>query len=254
MTSLKGRTALITGVGRQNGIAAAIALMLASKGVHIFATYFQSFDARYYNTPVTEPETVLDSIRAHQVQVVGMSADLSLPTGPQHVFSTALNHFGHIDILINTAAYSVNSNILSLTTNEIDLHYAVNVRAMLLLCQLLARSHDGRIGGRIINFTSGHTISPMPNELPYIATKSAIEGLTLSLSRALAPQHITVNTIDPGATDTGWIDEVMREEFVKSAPFGRIGQPIDVAHLVHFLVSDQGQWITGQVIRSRGGT
>ncbi|HKF93979.1 MAG TPA: SDR family oxidoreductase, partial [Gammaproteobacteria bacterium] len=187
------------------------------------------------------------------VQALGVAADLSMSDAPQHVFATALAHFRHIDILINTAAYCVNADIFALTADEIDRHYAVNVRAMLLLCQAFVRQHDGRSGGRIINFTSGQTLTPMPTELPYIATKSAIEGLTGSLARAVVSHHITVNTIDPGATDTGWIDAALREQLIQHAPLGRIGEPIDVAHLVRFLVSDQGQWMTGQVLHSRGG-
>jgi 3-oxoacyl-[acyl-carrier protein] reductase len=122
-----------------------------------------------------------------------------------------------------------------------------------LLCQAFADQHDGRAGGRIVNMTSGQGVTPMPGELPYVMTKAAIEGLTLTLSAALAPKRITVNAIDPGATDTGWISDQLRAELLRHAPFGRVGVPDDAARLIGFLVSDAGQWITGQVIRSRGG-
>src|SRR5690348_14765509 len=124
MTGLSGRTALITCVGRRNGIAAAIAHALASYGVHIFTTYYQPFDAHFYNTPINEPEAILDDLRAQGVQALGVAADLSVAATPQHVFATALAHFGHIDILINTAAYCVNADIFSLTVDELDRHYA----------------------------------------------------------------------------------------------------------------------------------
>ena len=75
----------------------------------------------------------------------------------------------------------------------------------------------------------------------------------LTLSAALASKRITVNAVDPGATDTGWISDQLRAALLEQAPFGRVGLPDDAARLIGFLVSDEGQWITGQVIRSRGG-
>ena len=93
----------------------------------------------------------------------------------------------------------------------------------------------------------------MPDELAYIATKGAIEALTLSLSAAVAAKGITVNAIDPGTTDTDWMTEEERQAWSKQNPFGRLGTPADAARLVRFLASDEGAWITGQVIHSRGG-
>jgi NAD(P)-dependent dehydrogenase (short-subunit alcohol dehydrogenase family) len=79
-------------------------------------------------------------------------------------------------------------------------------------------------------------MTAMPAELPYVTTKAAIEGLTLTLSAALASKRITVNAVDPGATDTGWISEHLHAELVGQAPFGRIGLPDDAARLIGFLV------------------
>jgi 3-oxoacyl-[acyl-carrier protein] reductase len=93
----------------------------------------------------------------------------------------------------------------------------------------------------------------MPGNLPYAATKGAIEAATMALSIALAPKRITVNAVDPGATDTGWMGEELRQALVKSTPLGRVGEPVDAARLIRFLASDDAEWITGQLIRSRGG-
>ena len=92
----------------------------------------------------------------------------------------------------------------------------------------------------------------MPGSLPYVASKGAIEALTFSLAPTLMGRGITINALDPGATDSGWIDDALRARLTQS-PAGRVGLPDDAARLVCFLASEQAAWITGQVLRSRGG-
>ncbi len=93
----------------------------------------------------------------------------------------------------------------------------------------------------------------MPESLPYIISKGAIEALTISLSGALASKQITVNAVDPGATDTGWMDADLHEILEAKAPSGRVGSPEDAMRIILFLASSQAAWITGQIIHSRGG-
>ena len=143
--------------------------------------------------------------------------------------------------------------IEQLTGEELDRHYAVNLRATSLLCAAFAR-HCPSGGGRIINLTSGQGLSPMPEELAYAATKGAIEALTLSLSAALAGKGITVNAVDPGPTDTGWLTRELYESLLAQASMGRLGTPEDAARLVAFLASEEAGWITGQILRSRGAS
>ena len=92
----------------------------------------------------------------------------------------------------------------------------------------------------------------MPGELAYIVTKSAIEAFTLSLAAELGPLGITVNAVDPGATDTGWINPQMRREWSVSSGVPKINQPEAAARLIEFLASDSSRHITGQVIHARG--
>jgi 3-oxoacyl-[acyl-carrier protein] reductase len=101
--------------------------------------------------------------------------------------------------------------------------------------------------------TSGQHRGAMPGELPYIAGKGALHQLTRSLAEAVAPKRITVNTVDPGATDTGWADEATYKWILEQEPFGRWGEPSDAARLIAFLCSEDAAWITGQVITSAGG-
>jgi len=93
----------------------------------------------------------------------------------------------------------------------------------------------------------------MPGKLAYVATKGAIEAFTITLAVEIAPRGITVNAVDPGPTDTGWMTEEVKRELLPRFPMGRIGQPEDVARLITFLASEDAGWITGQIIRSTGG-
>lgn len=108
-------------------------------------------------------------------------------------------------------------------------------------------------GGRIVNLTSGQFQGPMPGELAYATTKGAVDALTITLSAELAPLGITVNAINPGPTDTGWMTEAIKSDLQPLFPFGRIGQPKDAANVIKFLISDEADWITGQIIHSEGG-
>jgi 3-oxoacyl-[acyl-carrier protein] reductase len=127
------------------------------------------------------------------------------------------------------------------------------MRGAFLLTVEFARRFSGKSGGRIINLTSGQSVGPMPGELAYVATKGAVEAFTVSLSAELAAHGITVNAVDPGATDTGWMTEEVKGELLPRFPQGRTGLPEDAARLIAFLASDEAAWITGQVIHSRGG-
>jgi 3-oxoacyl-[acyl-carrier protein] reductase len=110
----------------------------------------------------------------------------------------------------------------------------------------------GRLSGRIIGVSSGQDWGPMPGELAYAATKGAMEAFTLSLASELAPLGITVNAVDPGATDTGWMTEQMRREWSVPSGVVKINQPEDAARVIVFLASDAARHLTGQVLHARG--
>ena len=235
------RTALITGVGRPEGIGFALAQRLAGQDYRL-ALHAVEPDAPQLQVQVGQPEGA-----------VHISADFTDPEAPERVVAAAADQLGHLDVLVVNHARSVRQGLGELTAEEIDTSLAINVRASLLLVQAFHARHDGRLGGRIVLMTSGQHRGPMPGELPYIAGKGALHQLTRSLAEAAAPKRITVNTVDPGATDTGWADEATYQWILEQEPFGRWGNPADAARLISFLCSEDAGWITGQVITSAGG-
>ena len=181
-----------------------------------------------------------------------LEADHALPETAARVLEETRARLGPPAILVNNAAHSMLDGYERLEAEGLDAHYAVNVRGMALLSVVFARGYEGGSGGGIVNLTSGQGVGPMPAELAYVASKGAVEAFTVSLAAEVAPKGITVNAVDPGATDTGWMDEETRAAILAGMKLGRLGRPEDAARLVLFLASEQAPWITGQIIHSRG--
>ena len=251
---LAGRLAIVTGVSRRIGIGFAVAQRLLADGASVFVHSWSAHDeAQPWGADDDGIDALISSL-GHSDRVGHLEADFAEPDAPAQVVAAAHERFGAADILIANHARSSRQTLETVTADELDLSWAVNARATLLLVQAFAAHHDdARPCGRVVLFTSGQHLAPMANELPYSVSKGAIHQMTRSLADHLADRRITVNAINPGPTDTGWADSGLNEAVARSMPFGRWGAPTDAANLVGFLASDDGAWITGQVIDSEGG-
>ena len=248
---LTGRTALVTGVTRRAGIGAAIARELGRAGARLFVTFFRPYDRKQvWGVEPGEPESLLSELRSITDDVAGIELDLSQPSSPAELFRQALQRFGCIDILVNNAAHWEEGGIGEVGAEQLDRHYAVNVRASVLLCAEFARNKRRNMTGRIINITSGQNLNPMPGQIAYVVTKSALDALTLTLSSELAGCGITVNAVDPGPTDTGWISDELRSKILKERPEG-ISSPEAIGRLVRRLAGGDAASITGRIVRAQ---
>jgi 3-oxoacyl-[acyl-carrier protein] reductase len=243
------RTALITGVGRRRGIGAALAAGLAADGWNLLLSYWRPYDERTgLAAGQDDPQAIAEDLVRLGVEVELAPADLADPAGAQALMERAIRRFGELDALVLSHCESVDSGLLDTSVESFDRHYAVNVRGSWLLLAAFARQLPTR-GGAVLALTSDHTVG----NLPYGATKAALDRLVLAAAHELANRGLRANVINPGPIDTGWMTAELREQLTAMQPGGRLGTPEDIANLVRFLLSDQGQWINGQLIHSDGG-
>jgi 3-oxoacyl-[acyl-carrier protein] reductase len=238
-------TALITGVGRRRGIGAGLAAGLAEDGWNLVLSYWRPYDERLgLESGPDDPQSLADELSARGVRVDLVPVDLGDPAGPDRLMREA----GSVDALVMSHCESVDSSLLTTTVESFDRHYAVNVRATWLLVAAFARQLP-REGGSVIALTSDHTV----DNLPYGATKAALDRIVLAAAHELGDRGVRANVINPGPIDTGWMSADLRDELTALQPTGRLGTPEDIANLVRFLLSERGRWVSGQLIHCNGG-
>lgn len=242
--------ALVTGAGRRNGIAHAIAVALAADGWDVAVTSSAERDRElpYGGDPDRDPALLEAELAAHGVRSLRLDADLADPAAPARLLAEVGAELGPVSALVLSHAYSVDSGLLDTTPESFDRHFAVNTRAAwLLICAFAEQVPAG--GGSVVALTSDHTVG----NLPYGASKGALDRIVVAAARELGGLGIRSNLVNPGPVDTGWMDDATRTALVAEQPSGRLGTPEDAARLVRFLVAEEGRWVTGQLIHSDGG-
>ena len=251
--SLEGKTALVTGGSR--GIGRGIAERLGREGAVVAVAFARNRAAA---------DDVVERIREDGGRAFPIQAELGRHGDAASLWASfdaeVERHAGRggVDVIVNNAAIGRSSGLDSLTEDEFDELFAVNVRAPFFIVQHGVRRL--RDGGRIINISSGTAYLALPEISAYGSTKGALDTFTLNLAKELGPRGITVNSVAPGFVDTdtnaGWLrGNAEAEAYASSlAALGRVGRPEDISGVVAFIASDDARWMTGRVVDVTGGT
>ena len=243
----KRPAALVTGVGTRISIGAGIVARLADDGWNLAISYYRPADPAMAVAADVEPEGIAEDLRRRGATVVLLPGDLTDPAYPERLVADAVAALGRLRGLVLSHAESVDSEILDTTVEAFDRHMIINARAS---WQLIAEfTRQAKDGGAIVALTSDATTY----NLPYGASKGALDRIVIAAARELGHLGIRSNAVNPGPVDTGWMDDDLREMLAKRQPMGRLGTPPDVAKLIAFLLSDDGAWTTGQLIHTDGG-
>lgn len=247
---IPARSVLVTGASR--GIGRAIAVRFAAPEVLVLLHYGRD------EAGVTETARLVADRGATPVIVQADITDLEEVGRLADEVVAHLREHGAdgLDVLVNNAGVGGGGSIRTVDPDVFDRIFATNVRGPFFLTRRLVDTL--RDGGRVVNTSSIVSFGAHPNSIAYALSKAAVNSFTKSLAGELAPRGITVNAVAPGLTDTDFIaklkdDAALYERFLGTVALGRLGRPEDPADVVFFLASEEGGWITGEVIQATGG-
>jgi NAD(P)-dependent dehydrogenase (short-subunit alcohol dehydrogenase family) len=248
--TLKGRIAIVTGAGSENGIGQATALVLAKKGAAVVVT----------DIDMSGAEKTARDVRQQGVEALALRVDVTDAREVETLVEKALSEFDRIDILVNVAGITQPVRVLDTTEEDWDRVLAVNLKGTFLCSKAVLPTMIAQKFGRIVNLSSvsGKRGGGVYGGAHYSAAKAGILGFSKALAREVAAFGITVNSVAPGliATDIrGGLEPPERQlEMSKDIPCKRMGTPEEVAASIAFLASDEAAYITGEEIDINGGS
>ncbi len=240
---LEGKVAIITGGTRGIGL----------ETVRLF--YENKAQVVLFGSRKETVDKALATLKEEGMEVSGYYPNLSDFNDVEKVIEEIHSKYGHIDIIINNAGISANKKIEETTAEDFAKIMDLNVNAIFNMTKATVPFMKENKGGVILNTSSMVSIYGQPSGVGYPASKFAVNGLTKSLSRELAPFNIRVNAVAPGITNTDMVASLpkeMIEPLIKTIPLGRIGEPRDIANAFLFLASDMASYVTGEILSVDG--
>ena len=247
MGKLTNQVAVITGASK--GIGAGIAKALAAEGASVVVNYSSSREGA---------DKVVQEITSKGGKAIAVQGDVSKQADITRLFAETKRAYGKLNILVNNAGIYDLQPLDKVTEEHFHKHFNLNVLGLLLTTKEAVKL-IGPEGGSIINIGSGVSTLTPPNSSVYTATKGAVDAITGVLAKELGPRKIRVNSINPGLVETegvraaGFDQGDLRKSVEAQTPFGRVGQPSDIAPAAVFFASSASAWITGETLRVAGG-
>ena len=242
---LENKVAIITGGTRGIGYETVRKFLQNKAKVVLFGSRKESVDKAVNSLKEENPN----------YEVFGLFPNLTKEQEVKEAFDTVKEKYGRIDILVNNAGVSSSTPLVNFTEEEYDKIANVNIKAVFTCSKVIVPYMEAQKGGVILNTSSMVSIYGQPSGCMYPASKFAVNGLTKSLSRELAPKNIRVNAVAPGITKTDMVAALpkeMIEPLIKTIPLGRIGTTEDIANAFLFLASDMASYITGEILQVDG--
>ena len=243
--NLTGKVALVTGASR--GIGQATAIELAKAGADVVVNFIGN---------ETVAQETVEKIEALGRKAIKIKANVGDADDVQAMVDEAIATFGHIDILVNNAGITRDGLLIRMKDSDWDEVLNINLKGVYLVTKAVAKLMVKQRAGRIINMTSVSGVTGNVGQANYAAAKAGVIGFTKTCAKELAARGITVNAVAPGFIETAMTDvlpEKIKEGIAATVPFGRMGQPEEIASVVTFLASDFASYITGQVLNVDGG-
>ncbi len=254
---LERQKALVTGAS--SGIGHAVAIALGEAGADVCLNYVGANRAG--------AEDAVDRILAAGSRAFACEADVSEEAQVQALFERAIAEFGTLDVLVNNAGVQQDASIDTMTLADWNRVIGINLTGQFLCAREAIREFKrrgvvpevSRAAGKILCMSSVHEVIPWAGHVNYAASKGGVLMMMKTLAQEVAPHHIRVNSICPGAIQTplnhaAWATPEALHQLLKLIPYGRIGQPGDIARVAVWLASDEADFITGHSLFVDGGS